>query len=209
MPFCGFNTWPSYCALVSPAISSNLVTLDWILCMGPSVLWERHTLFSQQRGYSGVVAFWIAPHLTSPTRTAGVTFHFLLAAGKRSIPKGGWLPSPLCCHAATHPPRMVDSCYGVNRWSRSRNDAPDTHAHTHSDKTLTSYIHNHSKMESWAPDLLLSFNLLADIPLVGNTLDFQSILFKVFFSPPLFQTKQLLFWKKLLELQTGSVLCGN
>lgn len=129
MPFCGFNTWPSYCALVSPAISSNLVTLNWILCMGPSVLWERHTLFSQQRGYSGVVAFWIALHLTSPTRTAGVTFHFLLATGKRSIPRRGWLPSPLCCRTTTHPPRqMVNSCYRVNRWSRSRSDAP-THTH--------------------------------------------------------------------------------
>lgn len=211
MPFCGFNTWPSYCALVSPAISSNLVTLKWILCMGPSVLWERHTLFSQQRGYSGVVAFWIALHLTSPTRTAGVTFHFLLAAGKRSIPRRGWLPSPLCCHTTTHPPRrMVDSCYRVNRGSRSRSDAP-THTHAHSNKTLTSYIHNHSKMESWVPDLLLSFNLLADIPLVGNTLDFQNILFIFFFFFLGLLRKQNIsfFGQKLLELRAGSALWGN
>lgn len=38
MPFCGFNTRPKRCALVSPAISSNLATLNWILCTGPSVL---------------------------------------------------------------------------------------------------------------------------------------------------------------------------
>lgn len=100
MPFCGFNTQPNLCALVSPAISSNLATLNWILCKGPSVLWERHTLFSGQRAYSGAVAFWRAPGLTSQMGTAGVTFHFLLAMGKRSIPRGGdWLRSLslLCC----------------------------------------------------------------------------------------------------------------
>lgn len=86
MPFCGFNTRPNHCALVSPAISSNLATLNWILCKGPSVLWERRTLFSVQRVYSGAVVFWITPGLTSQTGTAGVTFHFLLATGKRSIP---------------------------------------------------------------------------------------------------------------------------
>lgn len=103
MPFCGFNTWPSHCALVSPVISSNLATLNWILCKGPSVLWERHTLFREQRAFSGAVVFWIAPGLTSQTGTTGVTFHFLLATGKRSIPRGGWHPSL----SSAAPPQLI------------------------------------------------------------------------------------------------------
>lgn len=114
MPFCGFNTRPKHCALVSPAISSNLATLNWILCKGPSVLWERHTLFSGQRAYSGAVVFWIAPGLTSQTGTVGVTFHFLLAMGKRSIPQGGGLAplAPLLHrqHSSTSA-NVVDSSY--------------------------------------------------------------------------------------------------
>lgn len=37
IPICGLNTRPNHRALVSPAISSNLATLDWILRTGPSV----------------------------------------------------------------------------------------------------------------------------------------------------------------------------
>lgn len=119
------------------------------------------------------MVFWIAPRLTSRTRTAGVTFHFLLATGKRSIPQRGWLPSPLPHrHHSSTSANVVDSSYRVNRWSHSKSDA-----HSHSNKTPTSHIHNHSKMESCAPDLLLSFNLLDDIPLVSNTLDFQGVFY--------------------------------
>lgn len=142
MPFSGFNT----CALVSPAISSNLLALNWSLCIGPSVLWERHTLFSPQRGYSGAGVFWIAPHLTSRTRTAGVTFHLLLATGKRSIPRRGGLP-----YAA--PPPLIRRVMSQQKGCAHTR----THTHTQSNKTPTFYIHNRSKMESWVPDLLLSF----------------------------------------------------
>lgn len=121
MPFSGFNTRPSHCALVSPAISSNLVTLNWILCKGPSVLWERHTLFNKQRAYSGAVVFWRAPGLTSLTGAAEVTFHFLLAAGKRSVLQGAGFP---LTSSAEPPPlisstsaNVVDSSYRViSQW---------------------------------------------------------------------------------------------
>lgn len=113
MPFCGFNTQPSHCALVSPVISSNLATLNWISCKGPSVLWERHTLFSQQRAYSGAVVFWIAPGITSQMGTAGVTFHFLLATGKKVNTPGGLAPtSPLLHrHHSSTSANVFDSSY--------------------------------------------------------------------------------------------------
>lgn len=91
MPFCGFNTRRAF---VSPAISSNLATPNWIQCKSHSVLWERHPLFSGQRGYSGTVAFWIAPGFTSRTGIVGLTFHFLLVMGKRSVPRRVGSPSP-------------------------------------------------------------------------------------------------------------------
>lgn len=122
MPFCGFNTLPNHCALVSGAISSNLATLNWILCKGPSVLWERHTLFRGQRAYSGAVAFWIAPGLTSQTGTAGVTFHFLLAMGKRSIPQGTGSPLP---SAATPPLIHLRKC----GWLQLQSELTVMHTH--------------------------------------------------------------------------------
>ena len=99
MPLCGFNT-PSHCALVAPAIPSNLATLDWILSKGPSVLWERRARVRAQRGYSGAVVFWTAPGLSSQTGTEGVTFHLLLATGKRSIPPGAGSPLRVSSTAA-------------------------------------------------------------------------------------------------------------
>lgn len=185
MPFCGLNTWPRHCALVSAAISSNLATLNWILCKGPSVLWERHTLFSEQRAFSGALVFWIAPGLTSQTGTAGLTFHFLLATGKRSIPRGAGSPlSLLCCTSTTHPPQQM-WLTPVTEWSHSRSDV-----HTQSNKTPTSYIHNHSKMESWVSDLLLSFNLLDDIPLARDWWIFRASFI------PLSQPEHIVRWRK-------------
>lgn len=61
-------------------------------------------------------------------------------------------------------------------------------------------------MESWVPDLLLSFNLLADIPLVGNTLDFQNILFVFFFGP--FYKQNISFFGKSYWNCRQEVHCG-
>lgn len=174
MPFCGFNTLPNHRALVSPEISSNLATLNWILCKGLSVFWERHTLFSAQRAYSGAVVFWIVPGLTSQTGTAGVTFHFLLAMGKRSIPQGG-AGSPFS--SAVPPPLIHLSKCG---WLQLQSDLTVGVMHTHRAIKPLRPTFIISKMESWVSDLLLSFNLLDDIPLASNVLGFQGVFYASF-----------------------------
>lgn len=114
MPFCGFNTQPNHCALVSPAISSNLATLNWIFVQRPQCVMRKTYPAQRTKGlfrYSCILDS-SGPHLTN--RDCRGTFHFLLAMGKRSIPRGGWLPSlsPLlpCDHSSTTA-NVLDSSY--------------------------------------------------------------------------------------------------
>ncbi len=167
-----FNTLPNHCALVSPAISSNLATLNWILCKDPSVLWGRHTLFSAQRAFSDAVVFWMTPGLTLQTGTAGVTFHFLLAMGKRSIPRRG---GPFS--SAAPPPLLHLSKCG---WLQLQSDLAVGVMHTHRAIKPLRPTFIISKKESWVSDLLLSFNLLDDIPLASNVLGFQNVFYASF-----------------------------
>lgn len=116
-----------------------------------------------------------APHLKNEDRRGNISLS--LSHGEKVNTLEGLAPLsrlPHRHHSSTSA-NVVDSSYRVNHWSHSRSDA-----HTHSNETPTSYIHNHSKMESCVPDLLLSFNLLDDIPLVSNTLDFQGVFYASF-----------------------------
>lgn len=195
MPFCGFNTQPNRCALVSPAISSNLPTLNWILCKGSSVLWERHTLFRVQRVYSGAVVFWIAPGFTSQTGTVEVTFHFLLAMGKRSIPRGaGSLPS--LSSAAVPPLIHLSKC----AWLQLQSDLTVGVMHTH--RAIKPARPTFIITAKWRAECLTSyssFNLLDDIPLACTMMDFQSFLC-------LFSNQNISF---IGENLTGTIDIGN
>lgn len=93
-----------------------------------------------------------APHLTNEDCQGNISPS--LSHGEKVNTQEG--RAPLCRTAATHP----------------QIDAEGMRAHTQSNKTPTFYIHNRSKMESWVPDLLLSFNLRDETPLVSDTLQF-------------------------------------
>lgn len=108
MPFCGFNTSLNCRALVSPAISSNLVTLNWILCIGPGVLWERRTLFSEQRVHSG--------HLVNENSRGNISLS--PGHGEKVNTPQDWLPSFLHQHPSASPNVDAD-----NWLSHGRNDA--------------------------------------------------------------------------------------
>lgn len=97
VPFCGFNTQPHHCALVSPVIPSNLATLNWILCLSSSVLWERLSLFNTQKTYSGACGNLERSRPQANGDWAG-NISLSLSHGVKVNTPGGWLPFlPTCC----------------------------------------------------------------------------------------------------------------
>lgn len=109
VPFCGFNTQPHHCALVSAAIPSNLATLYWILCKVPSVLWERHSLFNTQRAYSGARGNLESPRPRTNGDRGGNISLSLSHGEKGQYPRGlaPFPPHQLLLTATSHLPQQM------------------------------------------------------------------------------------------------------
>ncbi len=109
------------------------------------------------------------PHLADGDCRGNISLS--LSRGEKGQYSRGWgvaSPSPPLIH--------LSKCV----WLQLQSDLTVRTKRTQSNKTPSSYIHNHSKKESWVSDLLLSFNLLDDIPLVSNVLDFHRDFYAIF-----------------------------
>lgn len=90
LPYLSCSTRPNRCALVSPAISSNPATSTVFLVKPQSVMRKTYPIRGQ-RAHSGARLLWKQGNISlSP------------ATRKRSVPQGGWLPSPLRGVWCTH-----------------------------------------------------------------------------------------------------------
>lgn len=114
------NTLWSGHALVSPAISSNPAAPDCSSCKAPECS-EKDIPYQSTKGSFRCTASLDGsrPHLTN-----GVTFHFLSATGKRSVPQRG-AGSPLSAEPAPLSGRMWLTL--VTEWSHRGMGVMHTH----------------------------------------------------------------------------------